>query len=145
MSVGTVNELRMTRTIKADQQAVWDAWTQPEHMKKWSCPEANGVKQVEGDLRVGGAFRLVMEVEGNKHIAFGTYLEIDAPNRIVYTWDWEDPETAMGETVVTVDFRADGDSTEVVLVHAGFPAVEAKEGHEQGWGACLMHFEALFA
>ena len=144
MSVGTMNELRKTRTIKADRQAVWDAWTQSEHMKRWSCPEANGVKEVEADLRVGGAFRIVMEVEGKKHIAFGTYLEIDAPNRIVYTWDWEDPETAMGETVVTVDFRADGDSTEVVLVHSGFPAVEAKEGHEQGWTACLMHFQRIF-
>ena len=82
MSVGTSNELRMTRTIKAD--------------------------------------------------------------RIVYTWDWEDPETAMGETVVTVDFLAKGDSTEVVLVHSGFPAVEAKESHEQGWGACIMRFEGLF-
>ena len=50
----------------------------------------------------------------------------------------------MGETVVTVDFLAKGDSTEVVLVHSGFPAVEAKESHEQGWGACIMRFEGLF-
>ena len=145
MSVGTMNELKMTRTIKADQQAVWDAWTQPEHMKRWACPDPTGVRDVETDLRVGGAYRIVMEVEGNSHIAFGTYREIDPPNRIVYTWDWEDSENAMGETVVTVDFRATGDSTEVVLVHSGFPAVEAKEHHEQGWGACLMHFEGLFA
>lgn len=144
MSVGTSNELRMTRTIKADQQAVWDAWTQPKQMKNWTCPDPMGAVEVEADLRIGGAFRIVMEVEGNKHIAFGTYREIDAPNRIVYTWDWEDPETAMGETVVTVDFLAKGDSTEVVLVHSGFPAVEAKESHEQGWGACIMRFEGLF-
>ena len=70
---------------------------------------------------------------------------IRPPNRIVYTWDWENPENAMGETVVTVEFQAVGDSTEVTLVHSGFPAAEAKEHHEQGWGACLMHFEALFA
>ena len=144
MSVGTSNELRMTRTIKADQQAVWDAWTQPEQMKNWTCPDPMGAVEVEADLRIGGAFRIVMEVEGNKHIAFGTYREIDAPNRIVYTWDWEDPETAMGETVVTVDFLAKGDSTEVVLVHSGFPAVEAKESHEQGRGACIVRFEGLF-
>ena len=30
-------------------------------------------------------------------------------------------------------------------MHEGFPAPEAKDGHEQGWGACLEHFLALFA
>ena len=50
MSVETMNELRMTRTIKADQQAVWDAWTQPQHMKKWSCPDPTGAIEVEADL-----------------------------------------------------------------------------------------------
>jgi uncharacterized protein YndB with AHSA1/START domain len=69
MSVETMNELRMTRTIHADQQAVWDAWTQPEHMKKWSCPDPTGVLEVEMDLKVSGAYRIVMEVEGNSHIA----------------------------------------------------------------------------
>jgi uncharacterized protein YndB with AHSA1/START domain len=51
----------------------------------------------------------------------------------------------VGETLVTVEFEAHGEATEVVLVHSGFPAVEAKEGHEQGWGACIAHFEALFS
>ena len=43
MSVETMNELLMTRTIHADQQAVWDAWTQPEHMRKWSCQDPTGM------------------------------------------------------------------------------------------------------
>jgi len=86
-----------------------------------------------------------MQVEGNPHTAVGTYREIDAPNRLVYTWDWKEEGQGVGETVVTVEFEARGDATEIILVHEGFPAVEAKEGHEQGWGACLAHFEALFA
>ena len=50
MSVGTMNELRMTRTIKADQQAVWDAWTRPEQMKNWACPDPTGAVEVEAGL-----------------------------------------------------------------------------------------------
>lgn len=49
------------------------------------------------------------------------------------------------ETVVTVEFSTVDGGTEVVLVHGGFSAAEAREGHEEGWGACLAHFEGLFA
>lgn len=145
MSVDTISSLRITRLIQADQQAVWDAWTQPDQMRRWACPEPGGVQDVSSDFRVGGAFTISMQVEGNPHTAVGTYREIDAPNRLVYTWDWKEEGQGVGETVVTVEFEARGDATEIILVHEGFPAVEAKEGHEQGWGACLAHFEALFA
>ncbi|MDH3223214.1 MAG: SRPBCC domain-containing protein [Gemmatimonadota bacterium] len=145
MSVETGSSLRMTRLIHADRQAVWDAWTQPEQMKKWSCPQPGGVKDIAADFRVGGAYTLTMEVDGNRHTAFGAYREIDAPRRLVYTWDWKEDDHAMGETVVIVEFEAKGDATEVVLVHEGFPAPEARAGHEEGWGACLAHFEGLFS
>jgi uncharacterized protein YndB with AHSA1/START domain len=134
----------MTRVIHAERQAVWDAWTKPEHMKKWSCPEPGGAKRIETDLRVGGAFRIEMVVGGDAHTAFGTYREIDAPRRLVYTWDWKEESHQMGETLVTVEFNEVDGGTEVVLVHEGFPAAEAKTAHEEGWGACLAHFEATF-
>jgi len=82
MSVETLNSLRVARTIQADRQAVWDAWTRTEHMKNWACPETGSVLEVEVDLRVGGAYRIVMKVEGATHAAFGTYREVDAPNRL---------------------------------------------------------------
>lgn len=145
MSVETISALRITRVIRADRQAVWDAWTQPEQMKRWACPAPGGVESITTDLRVGGSFDLRMNVDGNPHNAFGTYREVDPPSRLVYTWDWREEEAAMGETVVTVEFNVVEGGTEVVLVHDGFPAVEAKTAHEEGWGACLTHFEAIFA
>lgn len=145
MSVDTINSLRITRTIRADRQAVWDAWTQPEQMKRWACPAPGGVQDVSSDFRVGGAFSLSMKVEDNDYTAFGTYREIDEPNRLVYTWDWREEEHATGETVVTVEFEAQGDATQIVLVQEGFPNAEQTQGHDEGWGGCLAHFEALFA
>ena len=144
MSVDTVNALQMRRTIRAEPQAVWDAWTKPEHMRKWSCPAPGGVQDLTCDFRVGGAYELAMQVEGNSYTAFGTYREIDEPHRLVYTWDWREEDHRVGETVVTVEFSPVDGGTEVVLVHDGFPAEEARQGHEEGWGACLMHFETLF-
>lgn len=145
MSVDTTSSIRITRLIHADAQAVWDAWTKPEHMKKWACPAPGGVQDVTSDFRVGGSYELKMRVQDEEFTAFGTYKEIDAPRRLVYTWDWREASHAVGETLITVELAKKGDATELVLVHEGFPSVEAKNSHDEGWGACVMHFEALFA
>lgn len=142
MSVESVEALRIARVVKADRQAVWDAWTQPEQMKAWACPAPGGMAGATADLRVGGAFTMHMVVEDNEHNAFGTYREIDEPRRLVYTWDWREEEFAMGETVVTVEFNEVDGGTEIVLTHEGFPVKEARAGHDEGWIACLSHLEA---
>ena len=145
MTVDTLNTLTMSRTIQAPKQAVWDAWTKPEHMKKWSCPVPDGVEAIESDFQVGGSFRIVMQVPEGRHTAFGSYREIDAPNRVVYTWDWDEEDHSVGETLVTVTFEDRDGGTEVTIIHAGFPNVEAQQAHEQGWGGCFANFEGLFA
>jgi len=144
MTVEAVGTVRLSRTIEADRRTVWDAWTRPDQMVKWSCPAPDGCKGVESDLRVGGSFVIRMEVEGKAHNAYGTYREIDEPRRLVYTWDWEEEENAMGETLVTVEFLEVDGGTEVRLTHEGFPVEDARKGHEEGWTACLEHFAAVF-
>jgi uncharacterized protein YndB with AHSA1/START domain len=145
MSVDTAHTLRISRVVQADRRAVWDAWTKPEHMKKWSCPAPGGAQEVVSDFRVGGSFTLSMVVDGNAHTAFGTYREIDEPRRLVYTWDWREEDHRVGETLVTVEFAELDGATEITLVHEGFAHVEQRDGHEEGWGACMAHFAALFA
>jgi uncharacterized protein YndB with AHSA1/START domain len=100
---------------------------------------------VELDLQVGGSYRIRMEIEGGPYTAYGTYKEIDPPRRLVYTWDWTEESHQVGETTVTVEFVEVDGGTEVRLTHDGFPAPEAKEAHEQGWGGCLDRFEALLS
>lgn len=145
MPVETGDSLRLSRLVRADRQAVWDAWTQPEHIMKWGCPMPGGMEKSEVDLRVGGAFLMKMNVEGNVHTAHGTYREVDEPSRLVYTWDWKEEDQRMGETLVTVEFKEADGGTEIVVVHEGFPAKEAKDGHMEGWTACLINVEGLFS
>lgn len=144
MSVETAGVVRVTRVIRADRRRVWDAWTQPEHMKHWACPVPGGFRGVSCDLRVGGAFELRMEIDGKPHTAFGTYREVVEPSRLVYSWDWREEDSAMGETLVTVEFSDIDGGTEVSVLHEGFPVAEARDGHEEGWTACLANFQALF-
>ena len=143
--VDTPDTLHLTRLLPAPPERVFDAWTREEHRLHWACPRGATLLSAESDLRVGGRHRLRMDVEGVPHTASGVYREIDRPRRLVYTWDWEEEDQRMGETLVAVDFVAVEGGTEVRLTHSGFPAPEARDGHGEGWGSCLERLEELLA
>lgn len=146
MSTKTETSLRVSRVIKGDREAVFRAWTEPEQLKSWSCPEGATVEDARIELRVGGRYRLRMRgSEDQIHTAVGVYREVTPPRRLVYTWEWEEEDHAVGETLVTVEFHEVGGATEVVLTHELFPAAEATAAHEQGWTSCLDRLERLFA
>ena len=129
--------LEVRRTIRAPRQRVFEAWTRPEEVKRWSAPGPIEVAVAEIDLRVGGAYRIHMRApDGAMHRAFGVYREIDPPRRLVYTWSWEEkPEVT--DTVITVEFHDLGDATEVVLRHDGLTTAKERQDHEHGWTGCL--------
>ena len=146
MDTGTDTSLSLTKVIAGTRDDVFRAWTEPDQMRRWSCPEGASVTDLEVDLRVGGSFTIGMRGEdGSTYTAFGTYREVEAPARLVYTWDWREPDHAVGETLVTVTFNDLGESTEIVLEHDLFPSAEAAEGHREGWSSVLSRFEALLA
>ncbi len=129
--------LVVRRTFPARAERLFQAWTTPEALKRWCAPGPMTVPAAEVDLRVGGAFRIVMRgPDGAAHNAVGVYREIDPPRKLVFTWRWEDkPE--MGETLVTLEFLAADSGTEVVLTHSGFPNESERRNHETGWMGCL--------
>ncbi|MEQ9569176.1 MAG: SRPBCC domain-containing protein [Longimicrobiales bacterium] len=146
MTVDARRALTLTRTIAADPEAVFDAWTRPDLMARWSCPDPRAELEIDVDLRVGGAYRIRMAMDEGTWTALGTYREVERPRRLVYTWDWEEGDHRMdADTVVTVEFVAVDEGTRVTLTHAGFPAAEATDGHHEGWTACLDHLERMFA
>ena len=108
-------------------------------MKRWFCPHEHWGVEVEVDPRAGGAFRIVMKDRdtGTDHIVRGTFREVRAPERLVFTWQWEAEQPAFHETLVTVEFRDLGGKTEVTLTHEALPTPESRESHVKGWNGCL--------
>jgi uncharacterized protein YndB with AHSA1/START domain len=103
--------LCIRRTFPAGRDRVFRAWTNPQELKRWSAPsDEYAIPAVEVDLRVGGRYRIEMRsASGEPHCAFGVYREVRPPERLVYSWAWEDkPER--GDTVVTVEFFERGAS-----------------------------------
>ena len=135
--------LRMERTFQAPAQAVFEAWTSEEVMRRWwhaardwETPEA------VVDLRVGGAVRTVMR---NPHTGAeagggGIYTEIDPPRRLAFTWLWDGDSR---QTLIEIDFEETAGVTLVRFTHSGLWDDEAVRSHEGGWGACFDNLERV--
>jgi glutathione S-transferase len=136
-------DLTISRTIRAPRQNVFDAFVQPELVRRWFTPRGFTITEASLEPRVGGRYRMTMQPRsGEPHTVGGEYREIKAPERIVFTWKWEGGAMGgMGETLVTVTLderRGEhGVETEVRLLHSGFPAPEARDGHHNGWNSVL--------
>jgi len=128
--------LQLRRTFQAPREKVFRAWTDQDQMKHWCAPSADYETTAEVDLRVGGKYRIQMKhKDGATHTAFGEYQEVSEPEKLVYTWSWEDG--SMSGSLVTVEFRDLGSATELVLTHERFPTTDWRDKHSQGWSGCL--------
>ena len=79
-------EVVITRTFDAPRAVVFEAWTKAEHVAQWWDPSRVPLAVCEIDLRPNGTFRFVNQgPDGMKRPFTGTYREIAAPTRLVFT------------------------------------------------------------
>jgi uncharacterized protein YndB with AHSA1/START domain len=140
--------LQIRRTFAAPREKVFAAWAQRDQLEQWMCKDESShtVIHHQQDIRTGG--RYLMEVrEPRKKETYwgqGVYREVKPSEKIVFSWSWT-KDTPDGpqlhpdspETLVTVEFFARGNSTEVVLTHAVFGSAKDRDEHNQGWNGCL--------
>jgi uncharacterized protein YndB with AHSA1/START domain len=132
-------ELVITRVLDAPRSLVFKVWTQPEHVVRWLGPKGFTAPSCEMDLRPGGAWRAcIRSPEGTEHRMQGVYREVAPPERLVFTFAWEDEQGAAGhQTLVTVTF-AEQDGRTLLTVHqATFETVESRDSHHGGWSECF--------
>jgi glutathione S-transferase len=139
LDTGTV---RVERTFEAPAEAVFDAWTNPEVLRRWwKANPAWDPAVAEVDLRVGGGYRLTMRNpdSGEDLVVYGTYREVSRPERLVYSWAWEGTGPYAGhESEVAVTFQEDAPGrTTVVIEHAGLLDATSRENHARGWQGVL--------
>ncbi len=142
-------DLRLTREFDAPRELVWEAWSKPEHIRRWFCPDAFTIPECRIDFRPGGVSEVCMRApDGSDHWSKGRYLEIDPPRRIVTVGAVAGADgLAMFEARTTVTFEALGAKT-VVEVHQAYAlfdlrAAAALGGAPIGWGQTLDKLEAL--
>jgi uncharacterized protein YndB with AHSA1/START domain len=140
----TENTLVLTRIFAAPRALVFSAWTDPERAAVWWGPQGFVTLSCRMDVRPGGSWRIRMRSpQGEIHTKAGVYREIVPPERLVFTWAWEDADAVRGhETLVTVTFEDHGHATKLTLHQAIFESATAREAHREGWTSCLDRFAA---
>jgi uncharacterized protein YndB with AHSA1/START domain len=136
-------EIVITRLFDAPRKVVFEAWTDPERLAQWWGPEGFTNPVCELDVRVGGDWRIVMRApDGAMYPCRGVYLEIVAPERLVFTNIAVDDEgTAVLDGLTTVTFEEEDGTTKLTLrtraVALVPSAVEKLLGMDTGWSMSL--------
>ncbi|MBI2610339.1 SRPBCC domain-containing protein [Candidatus Kaiserbacteria bacterium] len=128
--------LTITRTFDAKPEEVFEAWIDPKMVAQWYGPEGFTNEIHEFDAREGGVYHLTMKgPNGETHPLRGVFKTIQRPTKLVLTWQWQNGEAWGTETIVTVEFKAMGNKTEMTMMHSGFADEKQKEMHDQGWSS----------
>jgi uncharacterized protein YndB with AHSA1/START domain len=138
-------KLQIKRVIEAPRERLYRAWTNPQELMRWFSPtDQILVHKVEVDARPGGRYRIEMLKEGKTIVVSGVYREVRPPERLVFTWAWQEWEPGW-DSVVAVELRDLGHSTELVLTHELFPSAEERSRHERGWNGALERLGQMLA
>jgi uncharacterized protein YndB with AHSA1/START domain len=147
---GTGTLVQVTREFPAPREEVFRAWTEPELFRQWFRPSQGSSPSAEMDVRPGGRYRLTIELPpespGTTYLV-GTYLEVVPPERLVYTFGYEQTpyfeELEDVDSRVTVRFRDLGGSTEVSITHERLDTEDLRAFHRWGWEGALERLADL--
>jgi uncharacterized protein YndB with AHSA1/START domain len=114
------------RHYATDAADLWRACTDPGRLARWFAP-------VSGDLRPGGDFTIHFD---DADVPLCRVVTCEAPERLV--WEWPVRGVA---SVVTVEVRADGDGSRLVLRHARLTDRQIA-GYAAGWDTYVRSLEA---
>ena len=147
-------EILITRTFDAPRELVWQMWTAAEHLRHWWGPEGWTLPVCELDFRPGGIWFYCMQgPDGLQSCGKATYLEIDAPERIVYEDAFADADGNILEEMplghITIKFAEAGGKTTVTST-VRYPTKADRDrviemGMEAGFDQTMNRLEAYLA
>ena len=133
-------EVLITRTLHAPRKLVFEAMTEPRHLKQWLGPRVMTVTVAEADLREGGTWRFVHRApDGTDHVFSGVIREFRPPERTVRTNSYENIPGA--ESLETMTLEEHGTTTKVTIrvlfknreQRDGYVASGAEEGMQESY------------
>ena len=148
----------LTRDIEAPRDAVWASWTDPAELRWFFSGMEQPGEAIDVDLRVSGAWRLLMVVSPEtSYVTGGVYREIVPTERLVFSWGavggWpaiDDDLDAVPQT--TIELRDIRSGTELSLT-AWFADQLSDEkvaewlnsGMREGWAMTIDRLVEKFA
>lgn len=144
------DEIRITRVFDAPRELVWKAWTTPAMLVHWFGCAAFSTVSAEADVRIGGAWRVVLRSpEGEDVPSYGTYIAVRPVEHLAFTHQWEKQPVAVNpahhHTQVTVHLHAEGRRTRLEFRQTGLATEASRDSHIGGWCDSMDALAAQFA
>ncbi|MBO0603478.1 SRPBCC domain-containing protein [Sporosarcina sp. E16_3] len=147
--------LIMKREFNVKRERVFDAWLNPEMMRKWFFTLEGTNKVTQNNPQVGGTWEIVDHRDGQDYRAIGEYLEIDPPKKIVFTFKM--PQFSELEDTITVELKELQLSCEMTFTQVIHVSKEENwtesdiekalgemhDGTEHGWNYMFMGLKEL--
>jgi uncharacterized protein YndB with AHSA1/START domain len=127
--------LELSYGFDASPERIFSMMTEPVQLVKWWGPRGFTTPHAEVDLTLDGGYRLTMQPpDGELFHLSGEFLEINQPNRLVYTFRWDEPTPDDRETIVTLSVEPAGHGSRVSLSQGSFTTEERLALHRSdGW------------
>lgn len=96
--MGKPISVKVTQKFDAPVEDVFNGWIEPDKVRDWmsaalkSMGLTGEIARVEIDPRIGGRFLFCDMRDGEEFCHWGTYLEFQPPNRLVFTWNTPDSD-----------------------------------------------------
>ena len=122
------------RVFDAPLERVFEVLTVPTELSKWWGPHGFTTPEIHLDLRVGGTYHFTMQPpDGEAFHLSGDFLEVHPPDRLSFTFRWDEPDPDDRETVVVLSMNSVGGATALSLSQGEFATEGRLELHRQGW------------
>ncbi|KAM3095865.1 SRPBCC domain-containing protein [Phormidesmis sp. 146-12] len=146
-TITSERELTITRRFDAPRSLVFQVWTQPADFSQWLGPKDFTTIACQMNVKVGGIYRAcIRSPDGNDHWMQGIYREVIAPERLVFTFAWEDENSQpKHETLVTVTFVEQNNQTLMTFHQSIFESPESRDSHRSGWTECFDRLEVYLS
>lgn len=142
-------EVTVSHRFKASAERVYDAWLDPDKVRVQmstalqSMGLSGEIVQIEIDARIGGAFLFSDMRDGIEAKHWGTYLELERPRKIVFTWITAESED-LDPSIVSLTIEPDGEGCIATIVHEMDARwADFREQAVNGWSCILQAMDRL--
>lgn len=141
---GNVADVR--RRLKVSPDMVFGAFADPRLVSRWLKPSPDiRLDVLAFDFHIGGAYRFAYHVPGGQIMRVnGVFRAIDAPSRLILSWNIEPPDEHAGiVSEVHVSITPQGTGCELHIRHIDLSRPDAPERHAEGWAGALDNLAML--
>ncbi|MCK8517416.1 SRPBCC family protein [Methanoculleus sp. 7T] len=118
-------EIVLAEVFDAPRELVWKACTDPDLISQWWGPRSLKTMVEKMDARPGGLWRIVQrDAEGNEYSFHGVFHEVTQPERLVYTFEYEEMP---GHVLLETDTFDDLEGKTRMTTHLVFQSVEDRD------------------